>query len=326
MIYDMDKPAELELFHYIYGRGKDWDVISFESPDFLCNRDSSTVLGVEVTELWHNESDARLKNLEGYAFDLLDSGKYRHKDDKSNIKVDVVKYMPKGEEDKAKEINAIIHEMPGFKERVSLLEGAIKSKEDKASAYMRTCPVVDLIIEDASSLFWFEKYENIFHPISGFVNRSSVINSPFREIFVITKTKENKKVYISLKLNLFAEDIAIFEKFVVDSEHFHDSEEIARAFKVILYCLRSSSYGNLRTHTEDNGFGIIVGCHLYLYTGNGKHIRDYSTMPERLVPGDRIKDILCNVGETELKIANEFLEERKKCRAHMPLYFEVKSI
>lgn len=322
----MDKQAELKLFRYIYGQDKDWNIIPYESPDFLCDRDGTRILGVEVTKLWHTESAARLKNLEGYALDLLDGGKYRHKNDKNNLKVDIVKYTPQGEEDKAKEINAIIYEMPNFKERVSLLEVAIKSKEDKASTYITTCPVVDLIIEDASSLFWFEKYENIFHPISRFVNRSSIINSSFREIFVITQTKENKKVYIPLKLNLFAEDIAIFEKFVVDSGNFHGSGRGGKAFKVVLYCLFLSSYGNICTHTEGKGFGIIVGSHLYLYTGHGKHIRDYSTMPERLISGTIIKDILHNVGETEIKMANEFLEERKKCRAHMPLYFEVKNI
>lgn len=198
-------------------------------------------------------------------------------------------------------------------------------KEDKASTYIKTCPDVDLIIDDASSLFWFEKYENIFYPISGFVNRSSIINSPFREIFLITKTKENKKVYMPLKLNLFAEDIAIFEKFVVDSGNFYGSGKGRKAFKVILYCLCSSAYGNICTHTESKGFGIIIGCHLYLYTGHGKYIHDYSTMPERLVSGNRIKDLLHNAGEAELEMANKFLEERKKCRAHMPLYFEVKS-
>lgn len=322
----MDKQSELKLFHYIYGQDKDWNIISSESPDFLCNRDGATVLGVEVTELWHTESAARLKNLEGYALDLLDGGKYRHKDDKDNMKVEVVKYTPKGKEDKAKEINAIIHEMPSLKEKVSLLEDAMKSKEDKISAYIKNCPVVDLIIEDASSLFWFEKYENIFHPISGFVNRSSIINSPFREIFLIIKTKENKKVYMPLKLNLFVEDIAIFEKFVINSGNFHGSGRGGKTFEVVLYCLLLSSYGNICTHTEGTGFGIIVGCHLYLYTGHGKHIQDYSTMPERLVPSDRIKDILHNVGETEIKMANEFFKERKKYRVHMPLYFEVKNI
>ena len=111
----MDKQAELKLFHHIYGYAKDWDVIPFEAPDFLCYRDGSTVLGVEVAELWHNESAPRLKNIKGYALDLLGGGSYRHKDDKNNVKVEVVKYTPKGEENKAKEINAIIHEMPNLK-------------------------------------------------------------------------------------------------------------------------------------------------------------------------------------------------------------------
>jgi hypothetical protein len=320
----MDKSAERILFDHVYGRVKDWEVVPSEAPDFLCKRNGSTVLGVEVTELWQNESLARLNYIGDYALDLLDGGNFRHKDDKKTLKVGPIKYLPGGQEDKAFEVNAIGLDIPGRKERVSLLEEIIKSKAQKASTYAEICPEIDLLIADSSNLFTFDKYEEIFYPISLFANRPTIMDSSFREIFLTTKTKEAKKeVFIPLKLNLFFEDIFLFEGLVAERRDL--KRQWKKAFQVILSCMCLSGYGELPTCIENDEFGIIVGCHLYSYSSAGRQIRDCLPIPEKLVPGVTIRQISSDAGKSALKIASKFLEKRRDREARIPLYFEAGS-
>lgn len=76
----MDKEAEYKLFKYVYGAIDDWHIKPSESPDFICFKNSSPVLGAEVTELYHSESDARLKKIKNYTLELLNGGDYRHRE------------------------------------------------------------------------------------------------------------------------------------------------------------------------------------------------------------------------------------------------------
>lgn len=55
------------------------------------------MLDAEVTELYHSESDARLKKIKNYTLELLNGGDYRHKEDKENIKVEGIKQKIEGQ-------------------------------------------------------------------------------------------------------------------------------------------------------------------------------------------------------------------------------------
>ena len=176
----MEKTFELQLFSYVYGHANHWNVVSSEAPDFLCILNGKTVLGVEITELLGTETDARLRKIGGYALDLCAGGDFLHKDDPKNIAVEVVKYMPQGKEDQAKDVTAIVQEIPRFDKRVSLLQETISFKESKFPSYLASCSNIDLVVEDASNLFWFEEYKDFFYQFSSFIDRAKLINSPFR--------------------------------------------------------------------------------------------------------------------------------------------------
>jgi len=321
----MDKSLELKLFEYIYGLPTDWNVISTESPDFICIKSGSPVLGVEITELFTNETDARLDKIDGYSLALLNGGDFRHKEDKENIKVDRVKYIKKGNDD-GPEIDAIIHELPNFSQRANLLIKTIIEKEGKAEKYLESCSKVDLIINDASRLFWFEKYENIFFPLSRLIDRQVIIDSKFREIFLITACKKNSIIKIPLKLNLFAEDINILEKLIVDSKSKKKIGDPKKAIILLLHCLYKSGYKNITVKTEDGCIGLIVGSHLYLYAKNGKEIRDYSTIPEQLSTGEFIDESASDLSASEKKIAFKILKDRKNYKCCMSLFIEVGNV
>lgn len=320
----MDKPLELKLFRYIYGQPSNWGIIPSESPDFICSRNNEPILGVEVTELYHNESDARLKNINGYVLRLLSNGDYLHKDDKKNIRVERIKYTKKGEED-GREINAIIHEPYSFNEKTALLTKAIKNKEERIDVYLCSCSEVDLIINDASKIFRFDEFENFFFPFSRLIEACVIINSQFREIFLVTNQKGHSPVRIPLKLNLFAQDISIFENLIRNSPIHKKACDSKQVFKILFYCLYESGYKKISVVTNDGCIGLTIGCHQYLYSKVGKDIRDYSTIPKQLPKGQLLGELIKEIGESEKQIAKGILEERANYRSCLKLFFEVES-
>src|SRR5262245_28372008 len=133
----LNKAHELAAFRYVFGTPSH-EVIPHERPDILDKASNGSVLGVEVTELFTNLTAAKLQHLKGYALDLLDRKRAIHRRDQSNIKVDEVVIQDSAGKEKAK-VMAIIHEMPPFKERASLLWSTISAKEAKASDYLSSC-------------------------------------------------------------------------------------------------------------------------------------------------------------------------------------------
>jgi hypothetical protein len=242
--------------------------------------------------LYHNETDARIENLDGYGLSLLGGGDFRHKQDKKNIKVEFIEYRKKGET-KGRKIKAIIHEPTSFAESISILSNTIKMKESKIATYLQACPEVDLVIDDASHLFRFDKYEDLFRPLSRLMNRPMVVNSRFREIFLIIKNKQNVLVRIPLKLNLFIEDVRIFEHLV---HTLKESPGTKNPFLILLCCLCQSGYKDIRIENVDGGIGLVAGNYLYLYSKAGRIIRDYTTIPEQTPKGELISETIRSAG------------------------------
>lgn len=318
----MDKPLELKLFRYIYGQPGNWSTMLSESPDFICTGNNEPIFGVEVTELYRNESDARLKNVNGYALSLLNGGDYLHKDDKKNIRVERVIYTKKGENE-GRKINAIIQDYNSFDENTALLINAIKNKEEKIDEYLCSCSEVDLVINDASKIFSFDKFKNFFFPFSRSIETRVIISSQFREIFLVTNKKEQSSVKIPLKLNLFAQDINIFENLIRNSDVQKKICDAKQVFRVLFYCLYKSGYEKIPVATNDGCIGLTIGCHQYLYSPEGKHIYDYSTIPEQLPKGQLLGEFIKEIGEPEKQIATKILEERKNYSSCLKLFFEV---
>lgn len=320
----MDKSLELNLFKYVYGE-PNWQIIPSEAPDFLCAKKGTPILGSEITELFTDQSDARLKKIDGYSVNLLNGGDFLHKDDKENIKIKRVKYIKKGESD-GPEINAIVKKMPNFLTKASLLGGTIENKEAKVEKYLESCPAVDLIINDGSKLFRFDKYEDMIIPISKIINRKIIINSKFREIYLITTNKDNLKVKVPLRLNFFAQDITILEKLVFKWKKQTGISDPAKAITVFLYCIYKSGYDTVSLISENNELGLIIGGHLYLYTKEGKNIRDYSTMHEQLPAGKKIFEIEDDVTSSDKEIADKILKNKENYKCCLNLFMKVEKV
>jgi hypothetical protein len=315
----MNKDQEKTLFDQVYPQTDDWVVTSSEAPDFLCYRNGEVYLGVEVTELFLHEGDARLKKVEGYALNLIDGGKVVHKYDRKNIKVEKIKIQNK-DGTLFKEINGIFREGIPYKKAVTLLMGTILNKEEKLDQYLKACNNIDLIIKDGSLMFWFDDYKTIFRAISHYADKKAIINSGFREIFLVTKRKGNKLIKIPIKLNLFAEDAFIFEDLILTEKGLKKKPN-ASLFPVLFYCLNKYGYKDLLVFHEKGNLSINIGAFVYIYTKTGKVIRDYSMIPFNFNNYQTIAEACDELEEEIINIGDNLLQKRKEKSCYIELFF-----
>lgn len=210
----MNKIDERNAFTLAYGLINSWNIVEGEAPDFLCERSGRIILGTEITQLWSSETDARLANIEGYVLKLLEGGKFVHKNDHSNLIVDKVKLIPSSDDAPLEEVDALIQSYPTSMEGVAMLSDVIAKKNSKVQDYLSRCPIVDLVVDDASMIFSFKEFEEVLLAISLSSSRLDIIRSPFREVFLLTKNEKSKKISIPLKVNLLLEDILILENII----------------------------------------------------------------------------------------------------------------
>ncbi|MBI1348995.1 hypothetical protein GC163_22210 [bacterium] len=177
----MNKKVERFCLDAVF-RGASFHVTEAEEPDFLCCATSGFEFGVEVTDFFRTESDARLARIQGYATDLLAGGISRHKDDIDGIRVEDVIYMP-SQTGKEIRLKAIPREVPGHMMTVPILLRLIAKKNQKHVRYADQITPVDLIVNDVDEMLRFEMVRDILFPM---FDQTELRCSPFREIYLLT--------------------------------------------------------------------------------------------------------------------------------------------
>ena len=204
----MNKQEERNALDAVFGKLVQ-TVDEGEEPDFACSADGGVRFGVEVTAFYWTESDARLRNIRNYASDLIAGGSYRHKDDIHEIKVEDVVYHA-ASTGQSFPLKAIGRMVPPHRASVPKLLAAIAGKNEKASRYHLRVRPVDLIVVDVEMVLRFETVQQLLEPILAAADAARVIESPLREIYVITRNTQKGVVYVPLRANLFAAEIALF--------------------------------------------------------------------------------------------------------------------
>ena len=84
---NLNKKEEKEILNSLYSEQEN-TIEESERPDFILSKDGKRKFGVEITELFYNESSARLKKHKEYGGKILKLNtqkKYMHKDDITNL-------------------------------------------------------------------------------------------------------------------------------------------------------------------------------------------------------------------------------------------------
>ena len=123
------KRDEFRLLRCVYDVDGFESVTPSERPDFIIRPGGTRGLfGVEVTEIFQSESDARLDRLPGYAAQLFAGGEPRHKDDYAALSLDTVSILEPDGTVKEADIPAIVRDMPTVDEYRSRIIAAIEVK------------------------------------------------------------------------------------------------------------------------------------------------------------------------------------------------------
>lgn len=205
----MDKHEEKRVVCSVMPPGWLTSVKESEAPDFLCVANGVTYLGVEVTELFFDQSDARLKKVRDYGLSILKNRAYRHKDDIRNLPVEMVTFNEF--EGQPKEFEGIFRLLPPAGERLKLLNSAIMKKALKLKEYERKAPATDLVVVDSGRIISGGKREQAVRILKWAETRSVIQKSGFREVRLLIVDDKSKPFVMPTRLNIFVEEVCAFE-------------------------------------------------------------------------------------------------------------------
>lgn len=204
----MNKESELKILHYVYSPEK-FNILKTEEPDFIVT-DLSTrqIFGVEVTEFFLEECNARLKNIPNYIEEIIIDKSYRNKGDKRKLPVHEITINP--DTQKSRNSNVIITDYPSKDELGRKIGALITNKDSKIVNYQKQAASLFLIIYDNESCLDSGNPFKIHLSIYGLDLIKALLNSKFEEIFFITHSIDGK-VYFRLKeINVMALVILTF--------------------------------------------------------------------------------------------------------------------
>jgi len=144
----MDKKRrEREILNMVYARDQIGEIVAGENPDFKIRKNHQRkFFGIEVTELYYSEANARLDNIEGYLDEILGSKRFRHKKDIKDLEVKEFTLQSDGKPDQ--QVEGIMLDHPSITDYVQMVVDIINKKSARIQDYIQGLTHVNLIILD----------------------------------------------------------------------------------------------------------------------------------------------------------------------------------
>ena len=267
---EMSKKQDVEkyILSLVYKDNQNLEIAHEDKPDFWITNNKHR-FGVEITEIYKNESDARLSNIPNYTGDLLDFEKYRHKDDYDALIVDDIEII--GEDGDKRTTKAVIQSVPGIREFSVRLSACIENKNKLSSGYNHELSYYNLIVYDrinSLSTVSVDDFFNVFFT-KEIINVLTKVN--FKEIFLITSLS-NKKIYFPLKRILLVSRIYLFQEMI--NKIYEEETEIQDEFY----------YRWLGEYLHLEGFNDV-----YLFAENGNFELNYSNIGYVIGPDNQVQ-------------------------------------
>ena len=240
------KKKELALLRTAYDLER-YDYQESERPDFILKHKGATEgnFGVEITELFVNESDARLTNIQGY-FDDIITGKanrkgspYRHADDVAGLPVESVTVTDKDGNVKYESLRVIFREFTPEDQHGRRLAARIAEKNRLVADYLNRVDRVDLVVYD-----WMEAGPPIgeSHAVNDLLVgelREALNDSRFGEVYLVSTTLDGDEVYRPLRLLCLLEAAYIFTHSFEETPELVENMELEQATAVFAHAARA---------------------------------------------------------------------------------------
>jgi hypothetical protein len=324
----MNKSVERSLVEKVYTLNRAWHIRDSESPDFICELSGKIVLGIEVTEYHHSETDARLQHIPEYFSELLDGKPIRHKDDKI-LKIGKVEIQDQNGRTKHKGVKAVIHGIPPVERRLELFAEIVEKKNLKCIAYLAHAPATDLLIDDHDHAYWFRDYASLYHSLlTNDRCRNALTTSNFRDVILATTAPGddgNRRVVIPLKANMFAEHVQIFTQLFIDSaEKYGIKKEYDDFASILALLLNNLGLGNARIEFSTPTLSIhFASIEIRLSDAEGIVIRDHLCLPDSQCCGESASTIAQNPLDAHVQLATHLQTERCKLLSTIPLFYPI---
>jgi hypothetical protein len=131
---------------------------------------------------------------------------------------------------------------------------------------------VDLVVYDPTSLFSFSDFPKFFPALAHIIGKTGIVNSRFREVFILIKRINGKTLRLPLKLNIVAGEVVAFQGLIAQSKFAK-----SRRRRAILYLVAASNlagFGSMRAAIENRTFCLHCGPWTLRYERKGINIGD----------------------------------------------------
>jgi hypothetical protein len=267
-----------------------------ENPDFLTRHFSnSPYFGVEVTEYYANESNARLDRVSGYTEQLLDGAAFKHKDDAKHLNVAKVDIVRSDGSTHAKDIPAIIQEMPQPTACAIGIADRIVAKSKRIAASTAEMSHANLIIDDKTGslrLLPTKEFHRAYF-VTELVN--AVTSSMFREIYFVT-TLGGELVYVPLKMLHMLAEAYLFNGLLVQTGFDEKMPTDVHETELFAAYLNDITEAPVVVRHDSSGVEVIFG-DAGLLIENDKSVKirlhsDFPIPPDSVEPGVNWRSVL----------------------------------
>lgn len=188
----MNKNDERKILNMIFSE-EDYYIVDSEEPDFILNNKKlQGKFGVEITESYKDEANARLIHRQNY-IDLIinpenNKGKGKvNKGDRSKLPVHEITLL-NDDNTLGDTLKGIVSNARNPYDVGNTLLGCIENKENKLGNYQKQASQNYLIIYDMEGFLYGENSEKIYEYITNKSLFNMLTQSKFREIYVITQS------------------------------------------------------------------------------------------------------------------------------------------
>jgi len=255
---DAKKKRERTILDLIYAARQVDDIAPSERPDFILRHRCGFHFGVEIAELYHSQTTARLERIPEYRGELLSGGRFRHKEDAGRIKVGKVDILSDRNEVVYSQIEAIIQDAPPLPECAHALACLINAKTQKLANPPATLAHVNLLIHDRTNVLSTLPRERFFQLYFLPELRAALTGAHFREVFFVTKMKDGTG-FVPLKMLLLMAEVYFFNAIYTATES-HERFDPPRAeLEVFGAYLASRVKGSVLFRVDADGMEVIYG-------------------------------------------------------------------
>jgi hypothetical protein len=270
----MKKDKERTIFDLVYSARAFDSVTPTEEPDFTV-KNADGEFGVEITEFYFSHSEARIKNIPGYAQEILEGKKYRHKDDVVPLEVKEFTVLPGDNRRPSFKVEGLLRQLPSIDEYVKKIAELIARKNRRFKHYITRLNHVNLIILD-------EERRLVGVPKDGFHRlffqpelEKALMNADFREVFFVTELGEHnasQTVYIPLKMLFLVAEIYFLNYMLV--KEYPDTPATPLLYAEYLLWRGAK---NIYFKYASDGFEVVYGNSGIFIANDGRvNIRDHN--------------------------------------------------